>query len=474
MINFNIPPYTGKELEYMKQAIDAHKICGDGIFTKRCNQWIEEKTGTSKALLTTSCTHATEMAALLCGIGEGDEVIMPSFTFVSTADAFVIRGAKAVFVDIRPDTMNMDETLIEDAITDRTKAIVPVHYAGVSCEMDTIMDIAEKHHLTVIEDAAQGVMSQYKGKALGTIGDYGCYSFHETKNYSMGEGGALLIKNPNDIEKAEIIREKGTDRSKFFRGQVDKYTWVDYGSSVSSSSLPTVTGLGGTGQKFTGWSNVGNVTAPVTAVAQFEEMTNGVDTDNLEWMYLLIDGETYVFFMDDESDYTTSYHSIAHPQNMDQAMAQKFNRIDETLATKLKEISVNEGNDAAGVINTARTIAAWQLYWNYYHNMNDGGTDHFTDPDFWWIYYEGQSSSPNRFKISINPYMPDEYGGGVMEWSDLTRYIDTEGELPVKYMYEDNRNHNPSGSPIFDIDTTGTIEYVGGARVYYAKLSELL
>ena len=237
MINFNIPPYTGKELEYMKQAIDAHKICGDGIFTKRCNQWIEEKTGTSKALLTTSCTHATEMAALRCGIGEGDEVIMPSFTFVSTADAFVIRGAKAVFVDIRPDTMNMDETLIEDAITDRTKAIVPVHYAGVSCEMDTIMDIAEKHHLTVIEDAAQGVMSQYKGKALGTIGDYGCYSFHETKNYSMGEGGALLIKNPNDIEKAEIIREKGTDRSKFFRGQVDKYTWVDYGSSYLPSDL---------------------------------------------------------------------------------------------------------------------------------------------------------------------------------------------------------------------------------------------
>lgn len=237
MINFNIPPYTGKELEYMKQAIDAHKICGDGMFTKRCNQWFEERTGTSKALLTTSCTHATEMAALLSEIGEGDEVIMPSFTFVSTADAFVIRGAKAVFVDIRPDTMNMDESLIEDAVTDRTKAIVPVHYAGVSCEMDTIMDIAKKHHLIVIEDAAQGVMSQYKGKALGTIGDYGCYSFHETKNYSMGEGGALLIKNPANIEKAEIIREKGTDRSKFFRGQVDKYTWVDYGSSYLPSDL---------------------------------------------------------------------------------------------------------------------------------------------------------------------------------------------------------------------------------------------
>lgn len=236
-INFNIPPYTGKELEYMKQAIDAHKICGDGMFTKRCNQWIEETTGTAKALLTTSCTHATEMAAILSEIKEGDEVIMPSFTFVSTADAFVIRGAKAVFVDIRPDTMNIDETLIEDAITDKTRAIVPVHYAGVSCEMDTIMDIARKHQLTVIEDAAQGVMSQYKGKALGTIGDYGCYSFHETKNYSMGEGGALLIKDPANIEKAEIIREKGTDRSKFFRGQVDKYTWVDYGSSYLPSDL---------------------------------------------------------------------------------------------------------------------------------------------------------------------------------------------------------------------------------------------
>lgn len=237
MISFNIPPFTGKEIEYMKQAIEAHKICGDGIFTKRCSQWIEENTGTAKAFLTTSCTHATEMAAFLAGIKEGDEVIMPSFTFVSTANAFVIRGAKVVFVDIRPDTMNIDETLIEDAITDKTKAIVPVHYAGVSCEMDTIMEIARKYHLLVIEDAAQGVMSKYKEMALGTIGDYGCYSFHETKNYSMGEGGALLIKNSANIEKAEIIREKGTDRSKFFRGQVDKYTWVNYGSSYLPSDL---------------------------------------------------------------------------------------------------------------------------------------------------------------------------------------------------------------------------------------------
>ena len=237
MISFNVPPGGGNELKYIEQAIGNHKICGDGEFTKKCSAWMEEKTGTAKALLTTSCTHATEMAALLADIQPGDEVVMPSFTFVSTADAFVLRGAKVKFVDIRPDTMNIDETLIEDAITDKTKAIVPVHYAGVGCEMDTIMDIARKHHLLVIEDAAQGVMSSYKGKALGTIGDYGCYSFHETKNYSMGEGGALLIKDPDMIERAEIVREKGTNRSKFFRGQIDKYTWVDAGSSYLPSEL---------------------------------------------------------------------------------------------------------------------------------------------------------------------------------------------------------------------------------------------
>ncbi len=237
MINFNIPPRVGKELQFIEQAIAIHKICGDGDFTKRCSQWIEETTGTSKALLTTSCTHATEMAAILSEVGFGDEIIMPSYTFVSTADAFVLRGATPVFVDIRPDTMNIDEKLIEAAITDKTKAIVPVHYAGVSCEMDVIMDIAKRHNLIVVEDAAQGVMSTYKGKALGTIGDYGCYSFHETKNYSMGEGGALLIKDADKIENAEIIREKGTNRSKFFRGQVDKYTWVDAGSSYLPSEL---------------------------------------------------------------------------------------------------------------------------------------------------------------------------------------------------------------------------------------------
>lgn len=237
MINFNVPPFTGKELEYVSQAVANHKICGDGEFTRKCNAWFEEKTGTRKCLLTTSCTHATEMAALLANIKEGDEVIMPSYTFVSTADAFVLRGATVVFVDIRPDTMNIDENLIEDAITERTKAIVPVHYAGVSCEMDKIMDIAKRHNLLVIEDAAQGVMSTYKGQPLGTIGDFGAYSFHETKNYSMGEGGALLIKHEKDIEDAEIIREKGTNRSKFFRGQIDKYTWVNYGSSYLPSDM---------------------------------------------------------------------------------------------------------------------------------------------------------------------------------------------------------------------------------------------
>lgn len=237
MISFNVPPYCGKEDEYVIEAIRNHKICGDGEFTKKCSKWLEENTGTKKALLTTSCTHATEMAALLCDIKPGDEIIMPSYTFVSTADAFVLRGAKVVFVDIRPDTMNIDEKKIEAAITKKTKAIVPVHYAGVACEMDTIMNIARRYNLFVIEDAAQGVMSKYKGKALGTIGDYGCYSFHETKNYSMGEGGALLIKNADMIENAEILREKGTNRSKFFRGQIDKYTWVNYGSSYLPSEL---------------------------------------------------------------------------------------------------------------------------------------------------------------------------------------------------------------------------------------------
>lgn len=237
IVDFNIPPYVGKEMQYIQNAVMNHKICGDGEYTKSCNKWLEEKTHAAKVLLTTSCTHATEMAALLCDIEPGDEVIMPSYTFVSTADAFVLRGAKAVFVDIRPDTMNINEKLIEAAITDKTKAIVPVHYAGVSCEMDTIMEIAGNYRIKVIEDAAQGVMSSYKGRALGTIGDYGCFSFHETKNYSMGEGGALLLRDADDIELAEIIREKGTNRSKFFRGQIDKYTWVEAGSSYLPSEL---------------------------------------------------------------------------------------------------------------------------------------------------------------------------------------------------------------------------------------------
>lgn len=237
MIEFNVAPYTGRELEYIKEAVESHKICGDGRFTKLCNEWIEKQSGTKKALLTTSCTHALEMAAILCDIKPGDEVIMPSYTFVSTADAFVGRGAKIVFVDVRPDTMNIDEKLIEEAITDKTKAIVPVHYAGVGCEMDAILETAGKYGIKVVEDAAQGVMAYYKGRALGTFGEFGCFSFHETKNYSMGEGGALLIRDNENIERAEIIREKGTNRSKFFRGQIDKYTWVDMGSSYLPSEM---------------------------------------------------------------------------------------------------------------------------------------------------------------------------------------------------------------------------------------------
>lgn len=237
MINFNIPPFVGTELEYIQQAVQSHKICGDGTFTKKCNAWLEQRFGVQKALLATSGTTALDMALLLCDLRPGDEVILPSYTFSSTATAAVLAGARLVFVDIRPDTMNIDETKIEEAITERTRVIIVMHYAGVSCEMDTIMDIANRHKLKVVEDAAQGVMSTYKGRALGTIGDFGCYSFHETKNYSMGEGGALLIRDPSYNERAEILREKGTNRSKFFRGQVDKYTWVDFGDSYLPSEL---------------------------------------------------------------------------------------------------------------------------------------------------------------------------------------------------------------------------------------------
>lgn len=237
MIDFNIAPYSGNEIEYMMQAVKNKKICGDGPFTKKCHQWFEEWFGAQKVLLTTSGTTALEMATILCGLKEGDEVILPSYTFSSTATSIVLTGAKLVFVDIRPDTMNIDETKIEAAITDKTRAIMVVHYAGVACEMDTIMDIARRNNLKVIEDAAQGVMSTYKGRYLGTIGDFGCYSFHETKNYSMGEGGALVINHPEYNDRAEILREKGTNRAKFFRGQVDKYTWVDYGSSYLPSDL---------------------------------------------------------------------------------------------------------------------------------------------------------------------------------------------------------------------------------------------
>ncbi len=237
MIPFNIPPCVGTELKYLEETIRARKISGDGAFTKRCSRWMEERFRANKVLLTTSGTAALDMAMLLCDLQPGDEVILPSYTFSSTANAAVLAGARLVFVDIRPDTMNIDETRIEPAITEKTRAIIVMHYGGVACEMDTIMDIARKHHLKVIEDAAQGVMARYKGRWLGTIGDFGCYSFHETKNYSMGEGGALVINDPAYLERAEILREKGTDRSKFYRGQVDKYTWVDFGDSYLPSEL---------------------------------------------------------------------------------------------------------------------------------------------------------------------------------------------------------------------------------------------
>ncbi len=237
MIHFNVPPFVGTEFKYMQEAVENHKICGDGPFTEKCDKWMEKRFNALKVMLTTSGSSALDMAALLCGIKPGDEVILPSFTFSSTANSFVLAGATLVFVDIRPDTMNIDENKIESAITEKTKVICPVHYAGVACEMDTIMSIAKKYNLIVVEDAAQAVMSSYKGKACGTIGDFGCYSFHETKNYSMGEGGAIVINNAAYIEKAEILREKGTNRSQFFRGQVAKYNWVDFGDSYLQSDL---------------------------------------------------------------------------------------------------------------------------------------------------------------------------------------------------------------------------------------------
>ena len=237
MVGFNVPIFVDKSIDCIKEAIKSRKICGDGEFTKKCSKWMEDKFNIPKVLLTTSCTSALEMAAILLELKPGDEVIMPSYTFVSTADAFVMVGAKIVFVDVNPNTMNIDEDKIKEAITEKTKAIVVVHYAGISPDMDKIIKIAKQYNLKVVEDAAQGFMAKYKDKYLGTIGDIGCYSFHETKNYSMGEGGAICINDPQLIERAEIIREKGTNRNKFFRGEIDKYTWVDYGSSYLPSEL---------------------------------------------------------------------------------------------------------------------------------------------------------------------------------------------------------------------------------------------
>lgn len=238
MIPFNVPPYAGNEMEYVREAAEKNrKICGDGPFTARCTEWLQNRFGSQKILLTTSGTSALEMAAILCDLKPGDEVILPSFTFSSTATAFQMVGATLVFVDVLPDTMNIDPDAIEKAITSKTRVVVPVHYAGVACDMDRIMDIARRHNLLVVEDAAQAVLSTYKGRPLGTIGDFGCYSFHETKNYSMGEGGAISVNVPELCDRAEIIREKGTNRQRFFRGQVDKYTWVDRGSSYLPSDM---------------------------------------------------------------------------------------------------------------------------------------------------------------------------------------------------------------------------------------------
>ncbi len=236
-VDFNRPITVGNEFEYMRQAIANAHISGDGAFTKKCHTFLESQLGVKKALLTTSCTHALEMSAILLDIKPGDEVVIPDFTFVSTVNAFVLRGAKPIFVDVRPDTLNLDETKLEDAITPRTKAIVPVHYAGVGCEMDSIMAIANRHHIPVVEDNAHGLFGKYKGKYLGTFGALATQSFHETKNFSCGEGGALLINDPSLAERAEIVREKGTNRSRFFRGQVDKYSWVDIGSSYLPSDM---------------------------------------------------------------------------------------------------------------------------------------------------------------------------------------------------------------------------------------------
>lgn len=236
-VDFNRPILMGRELEYMQQAVANGHLSGDGPFTKKCHAFLEDELGTKKALLTTSCTHALEMSAILLDVQPGDEVIIPDFTFVSTVNAFVLRGAKPVFVDVRPDTLNLDETKLEEAVTPRTKVIVPVHYAGVGCDMDTIMEIANLHKIAVVEDNAHGLFGKYKGRNLGTIGALATQSFHETKNFSCGEGGALLINDPELMERAEIIREKGTNRSRFFRGQVDKYTWVDIGSSYLPSDM---------------------------------------------------------------------------------------------------------------------------------------------------------------------------------------------------------------------------------------------
>lgn len=320
-IPFNRPCVLGQELANIEQVMKNHKLCGDGSFTKACNRWMEEHFGAKKALIVHSGTAALEMAALLCDIKPGDEFICPSYTFVSTANAFVLRGAVPVFVDVHPETMNIDETKIEAAITPKTKVIVPVHYAGVACEMDTIMDIAARHNLLVVEDAAQGVCSTYKGRALGTIGHMGCYSFHETKNFICGEGGAIVINDERFVERAEIIREKGTNRSLFFRGMVDKYTWVDIGSSYLPSELNAAYLLPQlensatiTEKRMAAWNEYHRLLAPLEAAGKLRRPVIPATSEHNAHMYyiLLPDLETRTRLMAKLKEYGISavFHYI--------------------------------------------------------------------------------------------------------------------------------------------------------------------
>lgn len=344
-IQFNRPYVTGKEFTYLEEAQRSHKLAGDGGFTHRCHAWIEVRTGCARALLTHSCTAALEMMALLLDIEPGDEVIMPSYTFVSTANAFVLRGGVPVFVDIREDTLNLDERLIEAAITPRTKAIVPVHYAGVACEMDTILDIASRHGLRVVEDAAQGVMASYKGRALGAIGDLGAFSFHETKNVISGEGGALLVNAPELALRAEVIREKGTDRSRFFRGEVDKYTWQDIGSSFLPGELIAAflwaqleQAAPITHERLAIWDRYHALLAPLEAAGYLRRPIVPVECQHNAHMYYVllddrIDRQAVLDALKAERIYSVSHYVPLHSS----PAGERFGRVHGSLAVTVRQ-----------------------------------------------------------------------------------------------------------------------------------------